>query len=335
MYYPVLLSKESERIALKNLNPSTKSQICPIIQVLSENKDALETLLLTDWNFNNNKVLLDFSLYANLATNINEVETLFRNLIIGGINAIPVIQYNSPTEYYNLLNRLILDFNCNVCMRASNNSGGFINYSTQLAQMQISLNLVANEVLLLLDFGYVNSNNYQNNAAIAINILQNLPTHQEWKHIIIASGSFPENLGALSANNLHLLKRYEWNLWLAVRNAGNFNIGYSDYGTKYPFNSNVNFQGSCSIKYTTTDNYVIYRGELSQNHRDGNGQYITYSNQLINSAHYSGATFSWGDNRIEFIANQNINNTKRQTGNAGSWVQISQNHHLTLLESIL
>jgi len=156
--------------------------------------------------------------------------------------------------------------------------------------------------------------------------------------VIVAAGSFPENLGSLNpAGRVYRLNRYEWGLWTSLQsNKGvKGTVKYSDYGTKYPYYSEANFQGSCSIKYTQEDDFVIYRGQISSNHPDGNGQYLTFSGQLIASSDYSGATFSWGDARIDFYAQQNISDPKRKTGNAGSWVEISQNHHITLLTSLL
>ncbi|WP_414649380.1 beta family protein, partial [Chitinophaga sp.] len=53
------------------------------------------------------------------------------------------------------------------------------------------------------------------------------------------------------------------------------------------------------------------------------------------SPDYSGLTFSWGDDRIDFYARQVLTDPNRKTGNARSWVEISQNHHITLLHSLL
>ena len=169
-------------------------------------------------------------------------------------------------------------------------------------------------------------------------MVNSIANRGDYENVIISSGLFLDNLGSLNpAGRVYRLPRYEWQLWLTLQAQPDIEgtIKYSDYGTKHPIYSEAGFQGSCSIKYTVINEYVIYRGEISSNHPDGNGQYITFAGQLIASADYSGITFSWGDERIDFFASQLLTDPNRKTGNAGSWVEISQNHHIALLISIL
>ncbi len=105
---------------------------------------------------------------------------------------------------------------------------------------------------------------------------------------------------------------------------------YGDYGTKNPIYAEVGFLGTSSIKYTTEDHFVIYRGELPQNHPRGMSQYIDKAIQLIATDYYSGREFSWGDEKIYIIATEN-----NRSGNPKTWVEISQNHHITILSSLL
>jgi hypothetical protein len=206
-----------------------------------------------------------------------------------------------------------------------------------LSEMLTSLEISESQVSILLDFGLVDENNYNNYAALAINTIQAIPNSKDFDNIIIASGSFLENLGSLTpAGRVYRLQRYEWNIWnLIITQLKQNNIKYSDYGIKYPYYAEANFQGSCSIKYTVESEYVIYRGEISSNHKDGNGQYIAFSERLVNSNDYLGEEFSWGDEKIIFYAQQDLKDPKKKTGNATSWVEISQNHHLTLIHSLL
>ncbi len=44
--------------------------------------------------------------------------------------------------------------------------------------------------------------------------------------------------------------------------------------------------------------------------------------KIINSGHYLGAKFSWGDSEILRCSN------KEFKGNAGQWIAIDTNHHL-------
>jgi len=96
-----------------------------------------------------------------------------------------------------------------------------------------------------------------------------------------------------------------------------------------------NFSGTCILKDTTDDKYIIYRGEKSENHTDGNGQYISHASRLVASVYYSGQNYSWGDEETYNYSLENINDRNRKTGNAETWVRISQNHHMTHLNDII
>lgn len=334
-YFPILVSKAGELTALQHLTQSVKNQTSPIIQILPGQIDNVQNFLTNHWSFANNSILIDFSLHRSADT--IELTSFFNNLSNSSVNAVPVIQQNSPQVYLSFVAALISNSNYDICIRASNNSGGFLNYNSQVSNIMQNQNIQARNTILLLDFGYVTQNDYNVFASFIVNLIQNIPNANQYRNIIISGGSFPTDLSNLAANRVHLLQRYEWDMWqsasLGLSNRPN--VKYGDYGTKYPFHSEANFQGTCSIKYTTQSHFVIYRGELSRNHPNGNGQYIIFSNQLVTSQYYSGATFSWGDDRIQTIANQNITSQRTSPGNAGTWVQISQNHHLTLLDSLL
>lgn len=200
------------------------------------------------------------------------------------------------------------------------------------------LEVTPDVVSLLLDFGFIRATNHTLIEGVAVNVINSITNRVDYENVIVSSGSFLDNLGSLNpAGRVYRLPRYEWQLWSVLQAQAGIagTIKYSDYGTKHPIYSEVNFQGSCSIKYTVISEYVIYRGEKSSNHPDGNGQYITFAQQLVASRDYSGRTFSWGDERIDFYASQLLTDPNRKMGNSGNWVEISQNHHITLLTSIL
>lgn len=336
-YFPVLLSKAGELTALSNLTQNVKDEITPVIQVLPGNYDRVEAFASADWSFDDNELFLDFSLcdpFDRVAT-----RRLMTNLSGAGVNVIPVLQSNSDAAYTTLLQTLIANGTIsNVCMRFSNGSGGFININAQVATMLGTLAINRNQTSIFLDFGFVENHNYNMISALAINIITGINHKADYNNIIVASSSFLENLSTLTPpGRLYRLQRYEWDIWQTLIAQPGFVgvVKYGDYGTKYPFYVEAKFQGTCSIKYTLPNEFIVYRGELSGNHPQGNGQYIIFSDRLVRSADYSGAGFSWGDTQIDFYAGQVLTNPKRKTGNPTSWVQISQNHHITLLHSIL
>jgi hypothetical protein len=336
-YFPVLLSKAGELKALSNLAQNVKDEIAPVIQVLADNFDRIEEFASANWAFDDNQLFLDFSLcdpFDRVAT-----RGLITNLTVAGVNVTPVLQSNSNHTYNTLLQTLIGNGTVsNVCIRFSNGSGGFINISTQVATMLGILAINRNQTSILLDFGLVENHNYNIISALAIDIITDIKHKPDYNNIIVASSSFLENLSTLtSVGRLYRLQRYEWDIWQTLIAHSGFAgiVKYGDYGTKYPFYAEANFQGSCSIKYTLPAAFLVYRGEISGNNSQGNGQYIIFADRLVRNADYSGAAFSWGDTQIDFYARQVLGNPKRKTGNATNWVEISQNHHITLLHSIL
>jgi len=335
-YYPILLSKLGELKALSNLSQTTKNETTPILQILTDNTDKIEDFS-PDWNFDGNELYLDFSIMDPFVR--TTASNLISRLKSKGVNVVPVVQENSNPRYLSLITDLVnTDDVTQICIRFSNTSGGFMNVDNTITTLLTTLGISRNNTSILFDFGLVGLTNYNMVAAIAATVINSITNRNDYENVIVASGSFPDNLGALNPpGRVYRLTRYEWNVWLSLQSQASIKgtIKYGDYGTKHPFYSEANFQGSCSIKYTVTNDFVIYRGEISGNHRDGNGQYITFSGQLMASADYSGAEFSWGDGRICFFAGQVMNDPRRKTGNAGSWVEISQNHHITFLTSIL
>ncbi len=336
-YFPILLAKAGEFTALSKLDQNVKDEIAPVIQVLTGNYDRVETFASTNWSFADNELFLDFSLCDPFDR--PRTRTLIVNLSNAGVNVIPVVQTNSDPRYLTLLQALITNGTIsNACIRFSNGSGGFININAQVAVLLGALTITRNQTSILLDFGFVENHNYNMIAALAINTISGINHKPDYNNIIIASSSFLENLSTLvPAGRLYRLQRYEWNIWLTLLAQPGFTglVKYADYGTKYPFYSEANFQGSCSIKYTLATEFIVYRGEISGNHPQGNGQYIVFADRLVNSVDYSGAAFSWGDAQIDFYASQVLTNPKRKTGNATSWVEISQNHHITILHNLL
>lgn len=353
-YYPILLSKKGELNALSNLSLAVRKTTIPIIEVLPDDgkpakngKPAkkphldLQDHLIKFWTFEDNQVVLDFSLYQPI--NIAVVRNLINYLLQNGLNAILAIQENSDARYISLVQSFVASNDCKVCIRTSNSSGGFLNYNAKIDTLKNRAGVVDKNVLLLIDLGYAEQNNYNTLAAFAVNTINAIKGMSSYYDLIVASGSFPQdlsskNLGSITPTGKHfILKRYEWNIWQIIKSDKQLKkfVHYGDYGTKYPYYSEAGFPGTISVKYTVENEFVIYRGVLSKNHSQGNGQYIIHSKNLVSSPDYYGASFSWGDERIDHYANQNLNDPNRKPGSATTWVEISQNHHITLLNHLL
>ncbi len=339
-YYPILLSKAGEFKAMQELSDLITNDISPVIEVIAGAIQRVETNLITNWAFDDNQILLDFSNYGEMErADITAIRNLFNNLIAAGVNAIPVIQQNSQAGYIALIRALITQHQCGVAIRTSNSSGGLNNFNAQVASLMVQVGTTRQSTILLIDLGYAEDHTYNILSALAIAILNAIPNPDEWMDIVVASGSFPVDVShLLPPNQVHRIRRFEWDIWNTIIANPNLNriVKYGDYGNKNPiYGGEGAFPGSCSIKYTTRNEFVIYRGGGAGDHPHGNGQYITFAARLILSPDYSGNTFSWGDTKINTIAHEVVANPKRKPGSATTWVEITQNHHITLLFSLL
>ena len=338
-YFPILLSKAGEIKALSNLTENVKDEIAPIMQVLPGEYNRVETFASEHWSFDDNQLFLDFSLCDPFQR--TSTRNLICNLTLEGVNIVPVLQNNSDQGYIALIQTLIQEkIISNICIRFSNGSGGFLQINPQVASLLGSLAANRNQTSILIDFGFVDEDNYNTIAAVANTIIAGILNKHEYDNIIIASGSFLENLGALNPTDRpYRLQRYEWSIWqtLVMQPEYGSLVKYADYGTKHPVYSGIvqPYPASCSIKYTLENEFMIYRGEIAKNHRYGNGQYVIFSHSLVQTNDFSGANFSWGDGRISFYSGKSVTDTKREFGSSTTWVEISQNHHITLLHSIL
>lgn len=358
-YYPVLVSKKGERVALQHLGQDVKEGISPVIQVVKkdfikairndkkevigfEYSNDLRKYFETHWIFFNNQVVFDFSLFEGVPEHIIAIEKFLNYVFYAGVNVVPMIQFNSDKSYFNLVKKFLDEKECKVCIRISNSSGGFLDIKDNLKKFLTDLKTASNNVILLFDLGQVNENNYNMLATIAGMSIQTLDMGI-YNDIVVASSSFPLDMTELE-NQLkpkkmtypQKIKRYEWGVWQTLKKSTLLeSVKYGDYGTKNAVFSDAGHAGTISLKYTLKEEYIIYKGKKSDDHPDGNRQYITHSKNLVNSENFSGSEFSWGDMRISNLSTFNPTDENSKPGNLTDFVKNSQNHHITLLHSIL
>ncbi|CAF3384529.1 unnamed protein product [Rotaria sp. Silwood2] len=359
-YYPILISKQGELTAIQHLTQDVKDNICPVIEILEEilekkirltkgmpkdtprqkkYNDLLEKTLYTHWSFDGNKIIFDFT-YFNFANGKFEViKNVINSLLARKVNIIFAVQSNSEAQYLDSVKEWIKKYKINVCIRISRTIGnGFDGCNKDASELLERLNISSRNVMLLIDLGYANKDNFDllfSTAKYATLLLTQ--KKKDWMGIIISSGSFPKDLSEFKTpNSVYTIKRYEWSIWEKIKKDEDFPlIKYGDYGTKYPIYEDAGYAGTISIRYTVDGNFFIYKGQKTDLHTDGHGQYISHCKKLTATEDYFGKDFSWGDMKIDEISKETIKNNKLVTGSAGTWVSISQNHHITHLHEIL
>lgn len=336
-YFPFLLAKAGEFTALTHLQLNVKQEIAPIIQTLDGSFDKVEAFGVNHWNFKGNKLFIDFTFLS--LFDRSETKLLLDSLIKASVNVIPVLQKDSDIQLKNLVKTFFVNGKISeIGIKTLHSITDTTDTEKDVSAILGSIGIDKSKATLLFDLGFVGANSYKGLATSLSSKLKKLKDSSDYMNIVVTSSSFPIDLTQVTpAGKAHKLPRYEWLLWKSLTSDAQISklITYGDYGAKHPTFSDSGFPGTCSIKYTLQDDFLIYKGKLSKEHPDGNGQYITFAKLLVKSSDYSGPTFSWGDNRIDFFASQSIADPKRKTGNSTSWVEISQNHHITMLHSLL
>lgn len=354
-YYPILVSKKGETVALQHLAQTVKDNVCPIIEIIEDtfyktvtdrktnakskeySKD-FEKFLKTHWSFFDNQIIFDFSILENFNNHIGFIKNLISSVTKGGVNVLLAVQQNSSTEYLLLVKDFLNKFGGGVCIRTSNNSGGFLTLNDSINKLISELNVSSENSILLLDAGQVNKDSYTILASMLGFAIRSLSIPiNKWKAIVVSGSSFPENLMDIDvSDDAQPLTRYEALLWANLITPSDLSdVKYSDYGVRHSVYSNVGYAGTVSLKYSTKSEFIIFRGKKTGDDVLGHRQYVAHCKKLINSDYYSGEEFSWGDLQFFEIGSQNPQNEKSKTGNSTNWIQYSQNHHITIIESLV
>jgi|GEM_PF-1998293 len=340
-YFPILMSKSGELRALSQLSPAVKEILSPVIRVIPTTIDSFIKFFPRLEGIS--QLFLDFSQYKPSDTNtIDDIITLLQ---ITGIDVVPVIYNKSEKPYYELLDKLIGQKTISsICLRFTGklNFDGLTN-ALEANKIEAVADLLVNnkkQVSLWMDLGYVTQEDYEVKSNLAALSISAVADAEHYSNIIVSSGSFPKDLTQFKASDQpHSIIRFEWDIWQRLLEDANMpsNLRYADFGTKHPIvdESTAQFAGTASIRYTLKDKYLIYKGVLPKSHPLGNGQYVVFAHKLVKNKQFYGEGFSSGDAQVLEYSKKNPEDPRVRPGGAGTWVEISQNHHITAISSIL
>ncbi|MDJ1504984.1 beta family protein [Xanthocytophaga agilis] len=380
IYSPVMKLRASEMQALKMLSTPVKENIIPVIQLLPI-KDEIEQLkylstrvreLLGAFIGSNMKFYADFDLIeSDSSSDLSYISKFLSMVSQQQIGFIPVITFVQESPAYL---QLIKDnyLHHGICVKPPQYRlrtvaiDIFCNYlNDALSSYMKHFNIDESMVDILLDLNFIDHFDFDPSddgftlPERIIQIISGISNKEKFRSIIISGGSFPEDLTGYVQDTETYSARHEWDIWKEIRAAlPDLPLRYADYGNIHPtFNpQQESHQGTCSIKYTTEDDFLVYKGRLSNKHEDGHGQYVNKSKALLVNPVYSGPNFSWGDKMINDIANgitppvktrktltrrtstrksSNQTEPKIPTGNAGQWVQFTFNHHMTKITQLM
>ena len=157
-----------------------------------------------------------------------------------------------------------------------------------------------------------------------------IPMAREWRSVIFAAASFPEDLSEVTSSSLVTIPRREWLLWQALQRKPTLlppNLVYGDYAISHPLLRGIDpriMRMSASVRYTILESWLIVKGRNVSQY--GFEQYYDLCKRLIARPEYFGADFSWGDDFIYKCAQASAG-----PGNATTWRKVGVNHHITLV----
>lgn len=331
MYIPIIKAKAGDLEAIKHLDNEVIYNTKPLIQVNPDDGDLAKIAYrINDALASRNATAyLDF---ADVRGNTSATLDYISNLLSGiehDIELIPVIGLAIANERLHVLEPLIIQNG--VCIRIKPHSER--NIIARLESMIKHTQIKEQHVDILFDYEYVVAGSIAKCTQNCIELLTALNKFS-FRSIAVASGAFLPNLGSIKADTIYEAVRYEQILFNFINERVVNSLVFSDYGNQHPISEgdNKKFPPSCSIKYTSDNTYVIFRGQQARNVERGSHQYFDKAQLLIEHGCYDGQAFSWGDNQIYLKANAN---PQKNPGNGKTWVAITLNRHITKIHSIV
>lgn len=329
MYVPIIKSQAGDIKSLQHLSEDIFNNTRPLIWISKTSEEECNKIvprLNQCLQGKNVKIYFDFD---SLGNNVQIVNSILQGLD-DNITIIPVLSPNTHLDVVTILRHYIETLG--VCLRIdiSNRDANDI---VNVIDAYINANVLEkNKIDLLLDCKYVTTENVDElfEKLTTVAMLYDIDNFRSFGK---ASGSFIPNLGTIPADTIRELPRVEQQLYDRTRADINVELFYSDYGNQHPLpGDGGQYQPSCSIKYTGTDKFVVFRGRQASTTERGSSQYFDKARQVITHYAYNGPNFSWGDNEIQIKAD-NINETR--PGSSENWVSITMNRHITKIHSIL
>lgn len=332
-YLPILPARGGAFLALKWLSPLAESRLTPLFDIPDPVLRGTETLEMhfakrakgiSDTWTRARPVYVDMHNlppHVRMASGEHPLTYVFQRLSMHSAQAIPVAGTAADRDpaYSSAARAIILRDRRGACLRLARED--FENRSTLGADISESLDLLGltpAECDLLFDFRYVLVKEVNGLRALALEVLQIASRLGNFRNMILAGGSIPEQLGKQDQGQVRRETRVEIGLWTELMKA--FPIAHADYGVVSPLyvppKRVVNVPSR--IRYSTEAEHVFRRG--------GRKEYGALCKELVASPEFAGENFSLGDHRIYLCAKEAI-----RPGIPTQWVASDANHHLELV----
>lgn len=346
-YIPILKALGAEFTALENTKPSNATNIIPLFEfpkVPDRKKYQESSTPITDFIDDTSEEIgrlwdgkyAMFDAYHWSPTATNEqgehiIPYVYHALELMGVQAVPVVGYDrwGILEYQMALQSIARKHKGKFCIRldhtAFEDSAEPDFLQENLDEVISLLELDPADCHVILDFEDVTPYG-------AIDLIHQfeslfkLISSYCFGSYSIAGCSLPKtiNEAVKKQNSCGVVLRKEMLLWRSARERfPGFPIFFGDYGVRGPHSNegirSPNTNGK--IRHTIEKEYFVARGQSLSKPPKGE-QMWELAQRIIDSGHYLGDQFSWGDSEILRCSQ------KKFKGNAGQWIAIDTNHHL-------
>lgn len=349
----ILKAKPGELNALRNLDDHTGRKVLPLFEIGRITADILErkymqsssTPTITYLNrvldkvgdaWPNGTAMVDgyhWSPSAHAENGEHVIAYFVARLRAMGMSVIPVVGYDRWTnpEYRLGLQTIPAHGDGHYCLRldsaATEDAAEPEHFQGTIHEIVDELELDPARCSILLDFADISSGaaSIEELVATASNIIQQLQIFG-FRQYILAGCSLPRtiDLAVTSHDAERLIPRKELLVWQALRlSFPDVPLMNGDYGVRGPTTTEIrsNYTNG-KIRHTVKKQTFVVRGHpFSDDHSFA--QMYDLAAAIVNSPHFLGEDFSWGDAQITRCSQ------KLFLGNLSDWIAVDTNHHLT------
>lgn len=357
-YVPILKAKPGEFSALGNLKLSYSEKITPFFEIPKFTKKVSESAYLRgstqpkkDYldkvcreiteSCNSSNIFFDqFEWKPNVYTEAGEhiYSYVFRKLSSSGFKVYPVIGLDrwDDIDYQNSLKNLSTPEDTLYCLRIDSetieDAYDQEHFIESIENIMDGMHLSGEQLIILFDFGDVTKKSIVSLLADMhhlLKVVEDFGFHAK----MMAGASFPTfiNEAVKDEDSTGYVERREMVVWKALLNEDFEDLIFADYGIRNPSSADdiPATHANGKIRYTMNNRYFVARGHSKQKGNKGD-QIYDLAKVIVNSQHYLGISFSWGDKKI------NDCSLKKLKGRPQDWIGFDTSHHISyVVEEVL
>ncbi len=271
-YVPVLKVKRGEKRALREIHPSLKHRVTPLLEIV-ELTDSGKTLSEhLDTAFKDLAVSVDpypmclLDCHELLSDWPQASDDIFRRASWQGMVFTPVTGVSrNNSDVTSAMN--YREYGLALRLTREEFEGGA--FPERLQRFMDDFGLTPEDVDLIVDLGPVDDMIASGVANLAAAFLNDVPDHAEWRTFTISACGFPLSMGVVGRNSHDFAQRVEWMAWRDSLYQQRQRLPmFSDCAIQHTagvegFNPQT-MQVSASIRYTLSDCWLLIKGEIAR-----------------------------------------------------------------------